>query len=199
MGSIRNSSGATTYSNYSSLSTNVSVDIATSITVTRGRNYSTNVVVIFCDWNNNGLFTDAGETVYTSPVGSGPFTASITPPVYAISGTVRMRIRLTDSNSGPNYTPCGTSSYGEVEDYSLVVGAHSPTPFGQTESGSFTVQGEKEGEYYLMDEAGKLILSFTLSADNKFIKTINGLGDGFYIVVGQNKYGVTKQRILVTK
>ncbi|MBK5285444.1 MAG: T9SS type A sorting domain-containing protein [Bacteroidia bacterium] len=66
-------------------------------------------------------------------------------------------------------------------------------------SGSFTVQGEKEGEYYLMDEAGKLILSFTLSADNKFTKTINGLGDGFYIVVGQNKYGVTKQRILVTK
>jgi hypothetical protein len=217
MGSIINTSGATTYSNYTSLSTNVSVGVPTSITVTRGRNYSTNVVVIFCDWNNNGLFTDAGETVYTSAVGSGPFTTNITPPVSAISGTVRMRIRLTDSNSGPNYTPCGTSSYGEVEDYSLVVGAHGPVAPGDVSkdssipntillsvypnpsSGSFTVQGEKAGEYYLMDEAGKLILSFTLSADNKFTKIINDLADGLYIVVGQNKFGVTKQKIVVTK
>ncbi|MBK5286500.1 MAG: hypothetical protein JJE25_13965, partial [Bacteroidia bacterium] len=121
MGSISNSSVATTYSNFSSLSTNVSVGVPSSITVTRGKNYSTNKVVIFCDWNNNGLFTDAGETVYTSAVGSGPFTTSITPPVSAISGTVRMRIRLTDSNSGPNYTSCGTSSYGEVEDYAVTI------------------------------------------------------------------------------
>jgi hypothetical protein len=33
-----------------------------------------------------------------------------------------MRIRLHDSSLTPNSTPCGTSSYGQVEDYSLNIG-----------------------------------------------------------------------------
>ena len=220
MGSIINSTGATTYTDYTSLSTNVTVGTGTSITVTRGRNYSTNRVVIFCDWNNNGLFTDAGETVYTSTVGSGPFTTSITPPASAVSGSVRMRIRLTDSNTGVNITPCGTSTYGEVEDYTLVIGAHGASAFNPEEessvsssipktimlsvypnpnTGSFTVKGEKAGEYYVMDEAAHLVMSFKLTAENNFTQVINNLSNGIFVIVGQNKYGVTKQKVVVTK
>lgn len=218
MGSISNSSSATTYSNYTSLSTNVTVGTASSITVTRGRTYSTNIVVIFVDWNNNGVFTDAGETVYTSAVGSGPFTTSITAPVSAISGSVRMRIRLTDSATGVNLTSCGTSTYGEVEDYTLVVGAHGATPSENTEnagngtsilntvylsvypnpsSGEFTIKGENAGEYYLMDETGKLILSVNLSAENGYTQVVHDLAAATYIIVGQNKYGVSKQKVIV--
>ncbi|HAP01032.1 MAG TPA: hypothetical protein DCQ93_03810 [Bacteroidetes bacterium] len=220
MGSISNSSGATTYSNFTSLSTNVTVGTGTSITVTRGRTYSTNIVVIFCDWNNNGSFTDAGETVYTSAVGSGPFTTSIVPPASAITGTVRMRIRLTDSNTGVNITPCGTSTYGEVEDYSLNIGAHglSITPqddaqqssssipptimlsvYPNPNTGAFTVKGEKAGEYYIMDESGHLMSSFKLTEANNFTQVINSLGNGIFIIVGQNKYGITKQKVIVAK
>ena len=220
IGTISNSTGATTYSNYTSLSTAVSVGVAKSITVTRGRNTSTNKVVIFCDWNNNGVFTDAGETVYTSAAGSGPFTTSITAPASAISGSVRMRIRLTDSATGVNLTSCGTSTYGEVEDYTLVVGAHGATPIETNEgapvvssipptvylsvypnpsAGDVTVKGENEGEYYLMNDLGKLILSIKLNADNNYTKVINGLDNGSYILVGQNKFGVSKQKVIVTK
>lgn len=220
MGSISNATGATTYSNFTSLSTNVTVGTASSITVTRGRNTTTNRVVIFCDWNNNGVFTDAGETVYTSAAGSGPFTTSITAPASAISGSVRMRIRLTDSATGVNLTSCGTSSYGEVEDYTLVVGAHGATPTETNEgapvvssipptvklsvypnpsAGDVTVKGESDGEYYLMNDLGKLIRSVKLNADNNYTNVLNGLDNGSYILVGQNKFGVSKQKIIVTK
>ncbi|GDX51123.1 hypothetical protein LBMAG27_01700 [Bacteroidota bacterium] len=220
MGSIANTTGATTYSNYTSLSTNVTVGVATSITLRSGSSYSTNIFVVFCDWNNNGVFTDAGETVYTSPVGSGPFTTTITPPASAVSGSVRMRIRLTDSNTGVNTTPCGTSTYGEVEDYTLVIGAHGASAFNPEEdgavsssipktimlsvfpnpnTGSFTVKGEKEGEYYVMDEASHLVMSFKLTPENNFTKVINNLSNGIFVIVGQNKYGVTKQKVIVAK
>ena len=33
-----------------------------------------------------------------------------------------MRVRLHDSTLTPNTTPCGTSGYGQVEDYTLNVG-----------------------------------------------------------------------------
>ena len=220
MGSIAKTTGATTYSNYTSLSTNVTVGVATSITLRIGSSYSTNIFVVFCDWNNNGVFTDAGETVYTSPVGGGPFTTSITPPASAVSGSVRMRIRLTDSNTGVNITSCGTSTYGEVEDYTLVIGAHGASAFTPEENGtisssipktillsafpnpntgSFTVKGEKAGEYYVMDEASHLVMSFKLTAENNFTQAINNLSNGIFVIVGQNKYGVTKQKIVVAK
>ncbi len=220
MGSISNTTGATTYSNYTSLSTNVTVGTGTNITVTRGKNYTTIIVVIFCDWNNNGVFTDAGETVYTSAVGGGPYTTSINPPVSAVSGSVRMRIRMTDSNTGVNITSCGTSTYGEVEDYTLVIGAHGPVAiepeeevsvsssipktimlsvFPNPNNGSFTVKGEKAGVYYIIDEAGHLISSFNLSADNNFTQVIDNLSSGIFVIAGQNKYGVTKQKVVVAK
>jgi len=33
-----------------------------------------------------------------------------------------MRVRLHDTGSGANATPCGTSTYGQVEDYTLSIG-----------------------------------------------------------------------------
>ena len=225
MGTINNTTAATSYTNYSTLSTNVTVGVATSITVAIGNGYTTDKVIIFCDWNNNGVFTDAGETVYTSAAGIGPFTTTITPPTTAVSGTIRMRIRLTDSGSGANLTPCGVSSYGEVEDYSLNIAAHSPaatapttdltagvtemtetqikaellTVYPNPNLGDFTIKAVNEGEYYLMDEAGRLVQSFKLTAENNYTTEINGLTSGFYVVVGQNKFGISKQKILVTK
>ena len=51
-----------------------------------------------------------------------PWTGTITIPVDALAGNTRMRVRLHDSSIGGNTTPCGTSTYGQVEDYTLNIG-----------------------------------------------------------------------------
>ncbi len=222
MGSINNSTVNSSYSNYTALSTTVVKGTAYPITVTIGNPYTTDKVLIWCDWNNNSVFTDAGEAVFVSAAGVGPFTTSITPPVSAVTGTVRMRIRLTDGAAGPNLTPCGNSTYGEVEDYSLnvVTALLAPLPIDMTSksneevgsvldaellsvfpnpnNGTFTIKALHEGTYYLTNESGQLVKSFSLHAENNYSVHITDLPAGFYIVSGQNKQGISKQKIVVT-
>lgn len=121
MGSINNASEWSNYTDYTALSTIVTAATASPITITIGNSYSDDQVLVWVDWNQDGDFTDADEKVYTSPEGVGPFTSNITPPVTALNGMTRMRIRLHEAGYGPNDTPCGTSDYGEVEDYDLVI------------------------------------------------------------------------------
>lgn len=86
-------------------------------------------VLIFVDWNQNGLFTDAGETVYTSAIyntsgsSNAPviLTGSFTIPCNAVLGETRMRVLLNGQGTG--ILPCTNVnySYGETEDYTLIV------------------------------------------------------------------------------
>jgi hypothetical protein len=78
---------------------------------------------VWVDWNNDTDFTDAGEQVLNSATGSTlQYNVNVTPPPSAIIGEVRMRIRY-EVVSQPTFTasPCGASSFGEVEDYTIVV------------------------------------------------------------------------------
>lgn len=117
MGAINNSSGETGYADYTNLSTEVKAGEPVLLTVTNGNPYSADQLGVWIDWDQNEVFDDAPVTVSGSP-GNGPYTALIDPPVGAKSGATRMRIRLTWTGS---VEPCGTTTYGEVEDYTLNV------------------------------------------------------------------------------
>lgn len=225
IGTINNTTANSSYSNYSALSTNVAIGTSYPITITIGNAYTTDKVIVFVDWNNNGVFTNAGETVFTSATGVGPFTGGITVPAGTSTGAKRMRIRLTDTGAGANLTSCGVSTYGEVEDYTLtVVAAGTMAPeftsdakaneevstsilraeilnvFPNPSDGNFTVQGARAGDYFLVDEAGKLIQSFRLNAENNYSFNITNLENGFYVLAGQNQSGaISKQKIVVNK
>lgn len=111
------------YSNYTALSApnlaatatyNLSVSIGTC-----GTN-NNNMMKVFIDYNQNGLFTDAGETVYatTSPsIGANIQNASIVIPATALTGQTRMRVVTVQTTSASNVNSCGTYSWGETEDY----------------------------------------------------------------------------------
>ncbi|HOK37291.1 MAG TPA: PKD domain-containing protein [Bacteroidales bacterium] len=118
-GTINNSSGTASYSDFTSISTDVYLGQSYPFTVTIGNPYSSDQVLIWVDWNRDGDFSDPGENVFTSANGQGPFSGNITIPGTATPGPVRLRIRLHDTGNGPNNTPCGSSTYGEVEDYTL--------------------------------------------------------------------------------
>lgn len=79
-----------------------------------------NMTKVFIDYNQNGLFTDPGETVYTSTApttGANVINSSILVPSNALIGQTRMRVVTVQTTSANNVNPCGTYSWGETEDY----------------------------------------------------------------------------------
>ena len=121
-GSLSNSSSRTSYTDFTQYSTNIGRGTSIDITVTSESGYSTDQCLIWIDYNQDYSFDD-NEKVYESEINEGPYSGSITVPDDALLGNTVMRIRLHDTSNGwgatPNATPCGSSSYGEVEDYTV--------------------------------------------------------------------------------
>lgn len=86
-----------------------------------GQSYPSDQVLVWIDFNQNGDLSDPGEQVLVTTTSTSPWQGTIVIPNDALTGTTRMRIRLHDSSLTPNVTPCGNSSYGQVEDYTIVI------------------------------------------------------------------------------
>lgn len=118
-GTINKTSGCTGYGNYSNLSTLMMAGQPYDITITNGTPlYSGDEVGIWIDWDQNEVFEEDESVVVNGSPGIGPYTATIIPPHSALAGETRLRIRMTWQET-PD--PCGTTTYGEVEDYSIDV------------------------------------------------------------------------------
>ncbi len=92
---------------------------------TCGGSYS-NKFAIFIDWNQDGDFADADETVFqpaTASVGNNTQTGTITIPASATLGITRMRVVNVETTG--TVLACGTYTWGETEDYLINV---LPTP-----------------------------------------------------------------------
>jgi len=121
---ITNNSTATAgYEDFTTVTGNVNAGQAYTFTATfSGTSYDADQVLVWIDYNQDGDFDDNGEQVLVTAKKKSPWTGSITIPANAPAGKTRMRVRLHDSSLTPNSTPCGTSSFGQVEDYSLNIG-----------------------------------------------------------------------------
>jgi hypothetical protein len=103
------------------------------IDITVDGGFDTDQALVWIDFDQSDSF-EAGELVFTSVTGVGPYSGTITIPGGAATGSTRMRIRLHDTHDGstyqntPNYTPCDTSTYGQVEDYTILVSTGGPAP-----------------------------------------------------------------------
>lgn len=120
VGDINNTSGCDEYADYTNMSTTMNIGESYDITVTNGTTmWTSDQCGMWVDWNQDEDFDDADEALAVSGTpGTGPYTATITPPAGAVPGETRLRIRITYTGS---VDPCGATTYGEVEDYSINV------------------------------------------------------------------------------
>lgn len=125
LGSIDNANTGCSggYDNFTGLSTNMTVGVGYPIAVTNGNNYDGDQCGIWVDWNQDGDFDDTDETISVAG-GTTVYTANITPPVSAVAGNTRMRIRITWTGV---LESCGVANWGEVEDYTINVVTLVPT------------------------------------------------------------------------
>ena len=111
-------------SNLTPASSGVGYEDFTAITgtVQRGRsypisvtidNFDTDQTIVWIDYDQDGVFAESEKTVLTS---TAVATGTVVLPVNAKLGMTRMRVR-TNYSSAP--MACGTSTFGQVEDYTL--------------------------------------------------------------------------------
>ncbi|MCD4683524.1 MAG: PKD domain-containing protein, partial [Bacteroidales bacterium] len=138
MGVINNSSGQDFYSDYTGFSTDLAQNqTGVSITVVNGAVYGDEDLGVWIDWNQDGDFYDAGENIVCEVDDDGQGTFTFDVPGSASLGTTRMRVRIkyTGSDCGD---PCGTTTYGEVEDYSVNVIPGVAPPVANFEADNLT-------------------------------------------------------------
>jgi len=119
---VANTTGANAgYGNFTSLVANLPYGSNT-ITYSAGFTGSayTEYWRVWIDYNKNGTFETTEQVVSGSSSSSANLSTTFTVPTTALSGTTRMRVAMK-YNAAP--TSCETFSYGEVEDYTVNIGA----------------------------------------------------------------------------
>ncbi|MDX1278279.1 T9SS type A sorting domain-containing protein [Oceanihabitans sediminis] len=128
---IDNSSPTTTagsgYEDFTSIVGEVEVDNTYSFTAEGNTSGPyTNYFTVWIDWNQNGTFEteemyEIGSINNSSGEDGQQATSDIVVPSTALEGDTRMRVVKNYNTSRDN--PCGSFSYGEVEDYTINVAA----------------------------------------------------------------------------
>lgn len=171
LGSIDNSTGAGSggYSDHTSISTNLTIGVSNSITVTptwTGTVYNEGYSV-WIDYNQDGDFADSGEQVWTnSATQSTPVSGNFTVPASATVGNTRMRVSMK-YNGIP--TSCESFNYGEVEDYTVNIQTATADTEAPSVPGSVTASNITETT---------IDLSWSASTDNVGVTGYNIYLDG---------------------
>ncbi len=123
LGTINNTTGNDGgYADYTSMSTNLTVGTQYTINFSAGfaSTSYTEFWEVWIDYNRDGDFADAGESVATGSSSlSTTLSRTFTVPTGVSVGTTKMRVSMKYNAAA---TSCEAFTYGEVEDYAVVLG-----------------------------------------------------------------------------
>jgi len=184
--------------------------IAIEANTNTGYDYAT----VFVDWNQNGVFTDAGEIYEVGAMTSdgmdgAQITGNITVPSTATVGKARMRVMLNWDASIT--TPCDNSiyGYGQAEDYTLDVKESLGVDDINSKSVSYYPNPVKDILNLISEKdvtsvsvyniEGKLVRNFTGLNQSKVQLDLSILITGTYVVKASTKDGKTKTFKVIKK
>jgi len=179
---IDNSSVAGTgYTDYTSISTEVDAGSTHDVSISCGStgNWDENYWVYF-DWNQDCDFDDPGESYdLGGATGPGTLTTSVLVPADAVPGSVRMRAFLK-YNADPSSACENGFSFGEVEDYTVIVEAT-------------VTQGEIQG--FVRDAETNLSINEAVitatGADYQVFTTETPFGSHYNMLLPEGTYTIT--------
>lgn len=184
LGSIDNSTSASGgYSDYTSISTDLTKGSSNTITITptwTGTTYNEGYAV-WIDFNQNGDFGDSGELVWSKAASkTSPVSGTFTVPSGAVNGATRMRVTMK-YNGIP--TQCETFSYGEVEDYTVNITSGTADTQAPSAPTSLAASGTT---------SSGTSLSWNASSDNVGVTGYDVYRDGSFLTsVTSTSYSVT--------
>ena len=215
LNTINNTSTCSTggYADYTTSSTALAKGSSYSLTVIPGTPGQTNSaytddeIAAWIDFNNNNNFNDPGEQIGYVLVAAGwSNVLNFTVPTTATLGNVRMRVRISYSPDGA-IAPCGQSTYGEVEDYTIQItatGGLSENPLdaisvypNPTENELFVDMQNIDTDVTrieILDLSGKVLQVVQVSQEAIMKMNTSNLAQGMYqIRILSDDYAVTKR------
>ena len=208
LGTINNpSTGTAGYEDFTAISTNLVRGTSNTITITptwTGTVYR-EAYRVYIDYNRDGDFTDAGESVYSrSRTTATPVSGSFTVPTTATLGSTRMRV-IMRYNATPT-TPCGTFDFGQVEDYTVNITSSARGEEATNDSLAFSlfpnpVKGdvlnisnlEIVSSYRIFNLMGQEIARGTIENESIFV---GDLASGTYLIEVSNERGSLTKRFI---
>jgi hypothetical protein len=221
LGAINKTSTAESggYSDFTAESTSLTKGSTNTISITptwTGTKYN-EAYSVWIDYNQDGDFEDSGEQVWTKAASqTTPVSGNFTVPASVKEGSTRMRVSMK-YNGIP--TPCESFSYGEVEDYTVVIGGFSANtqttsapaklttsnidlkdsdiiinPIPATDFIIIQMNNFNGSSYKIINKAGQMVKSGQMS-ENKI--KVNELQAGMYFLsVTSDTKTITKKIIL---
>ena len=219
LNTLNNTSTCSGYTSFSSLSTTLTKGntyTATIIPSTTTANaqgaYTGDELAIWIDYNNDNDFLDAGEQVAYVIVAAGWSNVfNFTVPTSATTGSVKMRVRSSYQPNDGTIAPCGVTTYGEVEDYSVVIQSSGvgiedlnalnavqlfPNPVSEELIIDLSAVSGEEVTIELFDLFGKLIATSSNQNGSSVTIAMNSFANGMYQVkLSSGEAQITKRII----
>jgi hypothetical protein len=140
------------------------------------------IAKVFIDWNSDGDFDDAGESVFSSAViaSTATVTGNIIVPITVTPGNSSvMRVVLVETSNAANITACGSYANGETQDYTVNftksssdVGIISFNNFPENICDGSTQQFSVKIKNFGGATISNIPVTITLTSNNTVIKTI---------------------------
>lgn len=129
LGALTNLSGCSNYTDYTSMGASLAQGSANSIIVqpqtttgTAGSAFNGDEIAVWIDFNADGTFASTERVGYFlvgTTAGTPIFNFNV--PLTAVLGNTRMRVRINYQPEDGAIDPCGTTVWGEVEDYRITI------------------------------------------------------------------------------
>ena len=179
LGNINNSTGFSSggYGDYTSMSTLLDRGSSESASLTSSSGSGTHAAAVWIDFNDDGEFTTSERVGTQGSIGaSATVSISISIPSDATAGRHIMRVVYQYNVAAESITPCASASYGECEDYMIIIPrpacddpelSYSPTSHSITYGGSYTAP--------TFNNPHSVTLT-TYTSDNTSVATVSSTG-----------------------